>query len=94
MVRFSNSSKVVPIIFIILRVTSHRLPTRVFDCAEGVSSIFGNVEQILNFSKDLLKELRLSNEELKPIGTTFIKKANLFEVYSTYVINYPKGLRR
>jgi hypothetical protein len=55
---------------------------------EIISSIFGNVRQIMALNQELMMKL----EENKGIGGAFLQMAPFFKLYSMYANNHEKAL--
>lgn len=62
--------------------------------AGGVSDVFGNAEKLFEFNSQFLRNLKVECQNKCHIGATFKGAGQLLEIYSVYVKNYSKALKR
>ncbi|KAG7508202.1 pleckstrin-likey domain-containing family G member 1 isoform X1 [Solea senegalensis] len=59
---------------------------------EDKSSLFGNIQDIYHFNRDLLHDLEKCNADPVAIAECFVSKSEEFHIYTQYCTNYPRSV--
>ncbi|CAG0901688.1 unnamed protein product [Darwinula stevensoni] len=59
---------------------------------EEISVLFGNLEDIYNFNKELLRDLEAAGMDVAQVASCFMESNSGFAIYSHYCNNYPKSV--
>uniref|UniRef100_UPI0037E8F523 pleckstrin homology domain-containing family G member 1 isoform X2 n=1 Tax=Semicossyphus pulcher TaxID=241346 RepID=UPI0037E8F523 len=60
--------------------------------SEDKGSLFGNIQDIYHFNRDLLHDLEKCNADLVGIAECFVSKSEEFHIYTQYCTNYPRSV--
>ncbi|XP_067097878.1 pleckstrin homology domain-containing family G member 1 [Osmerus mordax] len=60
--------------------------------AEDKVSLFGNIQEIYHFNRDLLYDLEKCNADPVAIAECFVAKSEEFHIYTQYCTNYPRSV--
>ncbi|XP_056437038.1 pleckstrin homology domain-containing family G member 1 [Gadus chalcogrammus] len=60
--------------------------------AENKGSLFGNIQDIYHFNRDLLHDLERCNTDPVAIAECFVAKSEEFHIYTQYCTNYPRSV--
>lgn len=58
--------------------------------SEDKKSLFGNIQDIYHFNRDLLHDLEKCNADPVAIAECFVSKSQEFHIYTQYCTNYPR----
>ncbi|CAM9348282.1 unnamed protein product, partial [Phaeothamnion confervicola] len=61
---------------------------------DDIAKVFGNVEQLLRFNEQFLRDLQAEHRGRKRIGGVFTEAAARFGLYSSYINNYDDAMLR
>ncbi|XP_061602400.1 pleckstrin homology domain-containing family G member 1 isoform X2 [Cololabis saira] len=59
---------------------------------EDKSSLFGNIQDIYQFNRNLLHDLEKCNSDPVAIAECFVSKSEEFHIYTQYCTNYPRSV--
>uniref|UniRef100_A0A672YNX4 Pleckstrin homology and RhoGEF domain containing G1 n=1 Tax=Sphaeramia orbicularis TaxID=375764 RepID=A0A672YNX4_9TELE len=59
---------------------------------EDKGSLFGNIQDIYRFNRDLLHDLEKCNADPVAIAECFVSKSEEFHIYTQYCTNYPRSV--
>ncbi|KAM7395287.1 hypothetical protein PAMA_006857 [Pampus argenteus] len=60
--------------------------------SEDKGSLFGNIQDIFYFNRDLLHDLEKCNADPVAIAECFVSKSEEFHIYTQYCTNYPRSV--
>ncbi|XP_073349086.1 pleckstrin homology domain-containing family G member 1 [Pagrus major] len=60
--------------------------------SEDKGSLFGNIQDIYHFNRDLLHDLEKCNADPVAIAECFVSKSEEFHIYTQYCTNYPRSV--
>ncbi|KAM8832444.1 pleckstrin homology domain-containing family G member 1 isoform 2-T5 [Spinachia spinachia] len=60
--------------------------------SEDKGSLFGNIQDIYHFNRDLLHDLEKCNADPVAIADCFVSKSEEFHIYTQYCTNYPRSV--
>ncbi|XP_042359074.1 pleckstrin homology domain-containing family G member 1 isoform X1 [Plectropomus leopardus] len=60
--------------------------------SEDRGSLFGNIQDIYHFNRDLLHDLEKCNADPVAIAECFVSKSEEFHIYTQYCTNYPRSV--
>ncbi|XP_047429660.1 pleckstrin homology domain-containing family G member 1 isoform X2 [Mugil cephalus] len=60
--------------------------------SEDKGSLFGNIQDIYHFNRDLLHDLEKCNADPVAIAECFVSKSEDFHIYTQYCTNYPRSV--
>ncbi|XP_067428067.1 pleckstrin homology domain-containing family G member 1 isoform X2 [Thunnus thynnus] len=60
--------------------------------SEDKGSLFGNIQDIFQFNRDLLHDLEKCNADPVAIAECFVSKSEEFHIYTQYCTNYPRSV--
>ncbi|XP_054474728.1 pleckstrin homology domain-containing family G member 1 isoform X2 [Anoplopoma fimbria] len=60
--------------------------------SEDKGSLFGNIQDIYHFNRDLLYDLEKCNADPVAIAECFVSKSEEFHIYTQYCTNYPRSV--
>ncbi|XP_051816708.1 pleckstrin homology domain-containing family G member 1 isoform X1 [Acanthochromis polyacanthus] len=60
--------------------------------SEDKGSLFGNIQDIYHFNRDLLHHLEKCNADPVAIAECFVSKSEEFHIYTQYCTNYPRSV--
>ncbi|XP_062293581.1 pleckstrin homology domain-containing family G member 1 [Scomber scombrus] len=60
--------------------------------SEDKGSLFGNIQDIFHFNRDLLHDLEKCNADPVAIAECFVSKSEEFHIYTQYCTNYPRSV--
>ncbi|KAM3602835.1 uncharacterized protein V6R79_011616 [Siganus canaliculatus] len=60
--------------------------------SEDKNSLFGNIQDIYHFNRDLLHDLEKCNADPVAIAECFVSKSEEFHIYTQYCTNYPRSV--
>ncbi|KAK5852872.1 hypothetical protein PBY51_006709 [Eleginops maclovinus] len=60
--------------------------------SEDKGSLFGNIQGIYHFNRDLLHDLEKCNADPVAIAECFVSKSEEFHIYTQYCTNYPRSV--
>nr|XP_061843315.1 pleckstrin homology domain-containing family G member 1-like [Nerophis lumbriciformis] len=60
--------------------------------SEDKGSLFGNIQDIYHFNRDLLHHLETCNADPVAIAECFVSKSEEFHIYTQYCTNYPRSV--
>ncbi|XP_037605929.1 pleckstrin homology domain-containing family G member 1 isoform X1 [Sebastes umbrosus] len=60
--------------------------------SEDKVSLFGNIQDIYHFNRDLLHDLEKCNADPVAIAECFVSKSEEFHIYTQYCTNYPRSV--
>ncbi|XP_028252921.1 pleckstrin homology domain-containing family G member 1 isoform X2 [Parambassis ranga] len=60
--------------------------------SEDRNSLFGNIQDIYHFNRDLLHHLEKCNADPVAIAECFVSKSEEFHIYTQYCTNYPRSV--
>ncbi|XP_044024823.1 pleckstrin homology domain-containing family G member 1 isoform X2 [Siniperca chuatsi] len=60
--------------------------------SEDKGSLFGNIQDIYHFNRDLLHDLEKCNSDPVAIAECFVSKSEEFHIYTQYCTNYPRSV--
>ncbi|XP_065819823.1 pleckstrin homology domain-containing family G member 1 isoform X1 [Labrus bergylta] len=60
--------------------------------SEDKGSLFGNIDDIYHFNRDLLHDLEKCNADPVAIAECFVSKSEEFHIYTQYCTNYPRSV--
>ncbi|CAJ1078150.1 pleckstrin homology domain-containing family G member 1 [Xyrichtys novacula] len=60
--------------------------------SEDRGSLFGNIQDIYHFNRDLLHDLEKCNADPVGIAECFVSKSEEFHIYTQYCTNYPRSV--
>ncbi|XP_063351899.1 pleckstrin homology domain-containing family G member 1 isoform X2 [Pelmatolapia mariae] len=60
--------------------------------SEDKKSLFGNIQDIYHFNRDLLHDLEKCNADPVAIAECFVSKSQEFHIYTQYCTNYPRSV--
>ncbi|XP_053736647.1 pleckstrin homology domain-containing family G member 1 isoform X1 [Synchiropus splendidus] len=66
--------------------------TKVSLSSEDKGSLFGNIQDIYHFNRDLLHDLEKCNADPVAIAECFVSKSEEFHIYTQYCTNYPRSV--
>ncbi|XP_030574390.1 pleckstrin homology domain-containing family G member 3-like isoform X2 [Archocentrus centrarchus] len=59
---------------------------------DQVCALFGNIEDIYEFNRELLQSLSMCENDPVAIAQCFVNKSEYFEIYTQYCTNYPNSV--
>lgn len=60
--------------------------------SEHLPHLFSNLEQIYEFNKSFLEQLKVSSEDATHVANVFLHNDSGFSVYTEYCTNYPRTM--